>query len=84
MTFGTQGEWGWTDRTVQSNEGAAFRNPGGDFGCGTDWARKPVALLPQADPTRFTGLTGRQVAEGLLRQRRQARPAGIAAITLSP
>ena len=40
MTFGTQGEWGWTDRTVQSNNGAAFRNPGGAFGCGTDLGKK--------------------------------------------
>ena len=84
MTFGTQGEWGWSDRTVQSNKGAAFRNPGGDFGCRYRLGEKArSAFLPQADPTRFTGLTGRQVAEGLLRQRRQ-RPAGIAAITLSP
>ena len=85
MTFGTQGEWGWSDRTVQSNEGAAFRNPGGDFGCRYRLGdESQSAFLPQADPTRFTGLTGRQAAEGLLRQRRQARPAGIAAITPSP
>ena len=61
MTFGTQGEWGWSDRTVQSNEGAAFRNPGGDFGCGTDWVRKPVCVPTTGGPDqvyRINGTTG--------------------------
>ena len=61
MTFGTQGEWGWTDRTVQSNSGAAFRNPGGDFGCGTDWVRKPVCVTTAGGPDqvyRLNGTTG--------------------------
>ena len=61
MTFGTQGEWGWTDRTVQSNQGAAFRNSGGDFGCGTDWVRKPVCVTTAGGPDqvyRINGTTG--------------------------
>ena len=61
MTFGTQGEWGWTDRTVQSNNGAAFRNPGGGFGCGTDWVRKPVCVPTTSGPDqvyRINGTTG--------------------------
>ncbi len=32
MDFATQGEWGWTDRTVQSNSPAQWQNPGGGFG----------------------------------------------------
>src|SRR5207249_7403974 len=28
MTFGTQGEWGWTDRTVQSNQRSEERRVG--------------------------------------------------------
>src|SRR5215831_7348264 len=40
MTFTPQGEWEWTDRMLQANQGAALRNPGGDVGCGTDWIRK--------------------------------------------
>ena len=28
-SFATNGEWGWTDRTVQAGNGAAFQNPGG-------------------------------------------------------
>ena len=35
MTFVPNGVWLWTDRTVQSNQGAAWQNPGGGFGdCG--------------------------------------------------
>src|SRR5216110_3231749 len=40
MTFDPQGEWDWTDRMLQSNSGAALRNPGGAVGCGTEWIRK--------------------------------------------
>ena len=32
MDFGTGGQWGWTDRTVGSNNEAAWQNPGGGFG----------------------------------------------------
>jgi hypothetical protein len=27
MTFATQGQWGWTDRSVQANSGATWQNP---------------------------------------------------------
>ena len=62
MTFGTQGEWGWSDRTVQSNDRAALQNPGGGFGICPSWTAKRSAYLPQPDPTRFTVSTGRQAA----------------------
>jgi len=32
VTFGTEGEWGWTARTVTSNNAAAWQNPSGGFG----------------------------------------------------
>lgn len=32
MDFTPTGQWGWTDRTVTSNNPAAWRNPGGGFG----------------------------------------------------
>ena len=57
MTF-TQGEWGWTDRTVQSNNGAAFRNPGGAFGCGTNWVRKPVCVPTTSGPDQVYRING--------------------------
>ncbi|MDQ2806925.1 MAG: hypothetical protein M3Z04_08455, partial [Chloroflexota bacterium] len=42
MDFTPGGEWGWTDRTVASNSGAAWRNPGGGFGtaCTPNWDRR--------------------------------------------
>ena len=38
--FTPAGQWGWTDRTVQSNQGAAWQNPGGGFGVCTDLGSK--------------------------------------------
>ena len=35
--FATAGQWGWTDRTVQSNTGAAWQNPGGGWGFCPTW-----------------------------------------------
>ncbi len=41
MDFAVGGQWGWTERTVQSNSASAWRNPGGGFGspC-TDWGAR--------------------------------------------
>src|SRR5215472_14254164 len=41
MTFSVGGQWGWTDRTVQSNSPAAWQNPGGGFAtpC-TTWGQR--------------------------------------------
>jgi N-acetylneuraminic acid mutarotase len=41
MTFSVGGQWGWTDRTLQSNSPAAWQNPGGGFGtpC-TTWGQR--------------------------------------------
>src|SRR5205807_10158485 len=43
MTFGTQGEWGWTDRTLQCGCAAAWQNPGGGFMLCPTWG-------PRGDP----------------------------------
>jgi len=46
MDFSTAGQFGWEDRTVQSNNGAAYRNPGGGFACSSnDWLRKPDCVM---------------------------------------
>jgi hypothetical protein len=46
MDYATGGEFGWTDRTVQSNSPSAFRNPGGGFACpgGNGWIIKTVCV----------------------------------------
>ena len=62
MTFGTQGEWGWTDRTVLSNSPAALQNPGGGFGCLHDLDAKAGGCIPTAGGPdqvyRLNGTTG--------------------------
>ena len=34
MDFNPNGQWGWTERTVQSNNASAWENPGNGFGTG--------------------------------------------------
>ena len=46
MDFVPGGQWGWTDRTVTSNSGAVWRNPGGGFmnaPCTANWGRRAGA-----------------------------------------
>jgi hypothetical protein len=62
MTFSVGGQWGWTDRTVQSNQGAAWRNPGGGFGVCLTWRRRNTdcGIDPGAPDQvyRINGTTG--------------------------
>src|SRR5437764_473064 len=61
MMFIPNGAWAWTDRTVQSNEGAAWQNPGGGFGFCPTWARKTTCLPFTSGPDqvfRLNGTTG--------------------------
>ena len=55
------GQWGWTDRTVQSNNPAAWQNPGRRLSpCCPTWGVKTVCIRVQrANPTRCSGSTGR-------------------------
>ena len=48
--FTPNGEFGWEDRTVQSNSPAAWRNPGGGFACaaGNGWNPKQVCVTTAA------------------------------------
>ncbi len=58
MTFATQGEWGWTDRTVQSNNTAAWQNPGGGFGVCPSWTRKLTCIPTASGPDQVFRLNG--------------------------
>ena len=61
MTFTPFGEWGWTDRTVQSNNPAAFQNPGGGLGVCPTWTVKTVCIPTAGGPDqvyRINGTTG--------------------------
>jgi hypothetical protein len=58
MDFAAGGQWGWTDRTVQSNEGAAWQNPGGGFGVCPTWTRKPICIPTTSGPDQVYRLNG--------------------------
>ena len=40
MTYSTQGQWGWINRTVTSNNPAVWRNPGGAYMLCPNWGRR--------------------------------------------
>jgi Kelch motif protein len=50
MDFNVGGQWYWQDRTVQSNNGAAWENPGGGFGICTTWGRRGDPAGCNIDP----------------------------------
>jgi len=61
MTFTPNGQWGWTDRTVQSGNGAAWQNPGGGFGICPTWTNKLTCIPTAGGPDqvyRLNGTTG--------------------------
>jgi hypothetical protein len=62
MNFTPNGQWGWNDRTVQSNSGAAFENPGGGFACpgGNGWVLKSSCVATTSPDQSFVliGTTG--------------------------
>jgi hypothetical protein len=59
MTFGTQGEWGWTGRTVTSHNPAAWQNPGGAFGVCGHWGSKAVSCgQDPSEPDQVYRLNG--------------------------
>jgi hypothetical protein len=76
MDFATQGEWGWTDRTVQSNSPAAWQNPGGGFGCGITWVVKTVCIPTAGGPDQVYRINGTSVGGGTPTPTPTGTPAG--------
>jgi len=57
--FTPNGQWGWRDRTTQSNSGAAWRNPGGGLGAGcTTFSRRTTCVGDAANPDQIFQLLG--------------------------
>ncbi|HQN40324.1 MAG TPA: hypothetical protein PLQ31_12455 [Thermoanaerobaculia bacterium] len=55
---GGNGQWGWTERTVQSNSASAWRNPGDGFSSGcTNWGNR-VSCGTGSDPDLIFRLSG--------------------------
>ena len=49
--FNPNGQWFWRNRTVQSNSGAAWQNPGDGYGTGcVTWNRKNACMPDQTSP----------------------------------
>ncbi len=60
MTYGTQGEWGWSNRTVTSYNPAVWRNPGGGLGAGClSWSRRgAICSIDPSEPDQMYRLNG--------------------------
>jgi hypothetical protein len=52
------GQWGWTERTVQSNSPAAWQNPGGGFGVCPTWGVRVTCIGGPAAPDQMFRLIG--------------------------
>src|ERR1043166_2729819 len=57
--FNPNGQWFWHNRTVQSNAGAAWQNPGDGYGTGcTTWNRKNACMPDQVWPDQVFQILG--------------------------
>jgi len=79
------GFWLWHNRTVQSNSGAAWQNPGNGFGTGcVIWVRKTAcAQLSQIAPDQVFSLIGTAVA-GTPTPTATATPTATTTVTPTP
>ena len=57
MAYNSGGQWGWQDRTLTSNNPAAWRNPGGGFGACPNWGVK-TTCAPGSQPDQVFRLNG--------------------------
>jgi hypothetical protein len=59
MDFGAGGQWGWTDRTVTSNNPAAWQNPGGGFLVCPTWGVRTTCIpTSSGEPDQMFRLVG--------------------------
>ena len=58
MPFVPNGQWGWTERTLQNNNSAAWQNPGGGFGACPTWNRKQICIPAATGPDQMFRLSG--------------------------
>ena len=58
MPFDPNGQWGWTDRTVQANSPAAWQNPAGGFGICPTWDLRTPCVGDPAAPDQMFRLIG--------------------------
>ena len=59
------GQWFWGNRSVMSNSGATWQNPGGGFAVGcTAWGRRTTCLTTSVGPDQLFRLVGTNGAGG--------------------
>jgi len=58
MIFDPNGQWGWTERTVQANSPAAWQNPAGGFGVCPTWDVRTTCLGASAATDQMFRLIG--------------------------
>ena len=58
MSFSTNGQWGWANRTVQANSPAAWQNPGGGFGVCQTWGVRGTCVGEPTAPDQMFRLMG--------------------------
>jgi len=60
LDFSAGGQWGWTERTVQSNSPSAWRNPGGGFAtpCTAGWGARAATCGVGTQPDLIFRLQG--------------------------
>ncbi|MCB8916396.1 MAG: proprotein convertase P-domain-containing protein [Ardenticatenaceae bacterium] len=82
MDFVPFGQWGWTERTVQSNSASAWRNPAGGFAtaCNNWGARVATCLIGGPDPDLLFRLSGTIGGAGDV----CSSPADVAWLSVSP
>jgi hypothetical protein len=57
QNFNPNGQWFWHNRTIQSNSGAAWQNPGDGYGTGcVTWNRKNACMPDQVSPDQVFSL----------------------------
>src|SRR4029453_5951238 len=76
MNFTVNGPFGWTDRTVQSNQGAAWQNPGGGFGVCPTWTLKTICIPTAGGPDQVYRLKGKTGGGGTPAPTATATPTG--------
>src|SRR6266850_7899249 len=67
MNFTPNGQWGWTDRSPQSNSGAAWRNPGGGFAqptCTPNYGRRTTCVGDPTAPDQIFQILGDATSGG--------------------
>lgn len=63
MDFTPGGQWGWSERAVQSFSPSAWQNPGGGFASCTTWSPRVATCLVGTDPDLLFTISG--VASGI-------------------